>query len=67
MDFSSVRAPGEYYVQVDGVGRSYSFPIRDSIYCDLLRADSKGRYFHQHIRGKYPYQRIQNVTPTSRP
>lgn len=43
------------------------FRVPPSIYCDLLRADSKGRYFHQHIRGKYPYQRIQNVTPTSRP
>lgn len=37
------------------------------IYCGLLRADSKGRYFHQNIRGKYPYQRIQNATPAARP
>jgi len=43
------------------------FRVPRSIYCDLLRADSKGRYFHQNIRGKYPYQLVQNATPASRP
>lgn len=25
---------------------------------DLLRADSHGRYFHEHVRGEYDYRRI---------
>ena len=28
-------------------------------YRDLLGAPSKGGYFNQNIRGKYPYQRVQ--------
>jgi hypothetical protein len=43
------------------------FRVPPRIYCDLLRADSKGGYFNQNIRGKYPYQRIQNITTASRP
>jgi hypothetical protein len=43
------------------------FRVPRRIYCDLLRADSKGRYFHQNIRGKYLYQRVQNATLASRP
>ena len=30
-----------------------------SVYQDLLRSPSKGGYFNQNIRGKYPYQRVQ--------
>lgn len=43
------------------------FRVPRRIYCDLLRADSKGGYFNQNIRGKYPYQRIQNATSPTRP
>jgi hypothetical protein len=28
-------------------------------YLELLAADSKGRYFREHIRNCYPYQRIR--------
>jgi endoglucanase len=31
-DFTSVRAPGSYYVEVPGVGRSYTFAIQPDIY-----------------------------------
>lgn len=27
-------------------------------YCALLAAPSLGRYFHAHIRGRYPYRRL---------
>jgi endoglucanase len=47
IDFSSVRAPGEYYVQVEGVGRSYFFPIRDGIYEDLLQKAMKSYYYQR--------------------
>jgi len=34
------------------------FLVPRRVYRDLLWASSKGRYFHQNIRGRYPYQRI---------
>ena len=35
--------------------------VPQQVYRDLLRAESKGRFFNQNIRGKFPYQRIQEV------
>jgi hypothetical protein len=43
------------------------FLVPRRIYCDLLRAGSKGGYFNQNIRGKFPYQRIQNAASATRP
>jgi hypothetical protein len=43
------------------------FRVPRRIYCDLLRAGSKGAYFNQNIRGKYPYQRSPNATSATRP
>lgn len=43
------------------------FGVPPRIYGDLLRADSKGGYFNQSIRGKYPYQRIQDAPSAIRP
>lgn len=43
------------------------FRVPRRIYDDLLRADSKGGYFNQNIRGRYPHQRIQNATSPTRP
>ncbi|MDB5259445.1 MAG: Cellulose 1,4-beta-cellobiosidase [Candidatus Taylorbacteria bacterium] len=36
-DFSSVTAPGTYYVSVPGFGRSYDFKIADDVYADVFR------------------------------
>jgi len=33
--------------------------IPQKVYRDLLGARSKGGYFNQNIRGRYPYQRVQ--------
>jgi KTSC domain len=30
-----------------------------SVFDALLRADSTGRFFHEHIRGSYPFERIR--------
>lgn len=30
------------------------------VYRDLLGASSKGGYFNQNIRGRYPYQQVQD-------
>ncbi len=43
------------------------FLVPRPVYRDLLRAPSKGRYFHQNIRGRYPYRRIQGAPSPPRP
>jgi KTSC domain len=42
------------------------FLVPPWVYQDLLGARSKGGYFNQNIRGRYPYQPIQH-TPATRP
>ena len=41
------------------------FLVPSCVYRDLLEARSKGGYFNQNIRGRYPYQRVQNTSPSS--
>jgi len=36
-----------------------------AVYRDLLGAPSKGVYFNQNIRGRYPYQRVREPSPQS--
>jgi hypothetical protein len=46
------------------------FSVPHAVYQSLLCALSKGVYFHQNIRGRYPYQRIHDAlaaTRSSRP
>lgn len=43
------------------------FLVPRRLYRDLLRAQSKGGYFNQNIRGRYPYQRLQDATSATRP
>jgi hypothetical protein len=38
------------------------FHVPTRIYWDLLAAPSKGRYFNQNIRGRYPYRMMQHAT-----
>jgi hypothetical protein len=43
-------------------GASYQyFGVPADVYEALLRADSKGRYFNQAIRGWFPYRLVPNV------
>lgn len=35
-DFSDLAAPGSYYLEVEGVGRSFNFDIQDNIYNELF-------------------------------
>ncbi|MGH8523946.1 MAG: KTSC domain-containing protein [Gammaproteobacteria bacterium] len=37
------------------------FLVPPSVYRDLLGARSKGGYFNQNIRGRYPYQRVHDT------
>jgi len=36
------------------------FSVPAAVYEGLLRASSKGNYFNQAIRGKFPYRRISD-------
>ena len=44
-DFSSVTAPGDYEVDVSGVGTSYPFRIADHVHQEAARAALKAYYF----------------------
>jgi hypothetical protein len=39
-----------------GIYAYYSVPY--SKYAGLMRADSHGKYFHAHIKGRYSYRKI---------
>lgn len=42
------------------------FHVPAEVHRGLLGAPSKGRYFNQHIRGRYPYKLVQNATCPAR-
>jgi hypothetical protein len=47
-----------------GSGAIYRYAgVPEQVYRELLHAESKGRYFHQHIRNRFPYAKID---PTRR-
>ena len=46
-DFSSVRTPGSYHIEVDGLDNSYSFVIRDKVYDGLLDDTVKMLYLQR--------------------
>jgi len=45
-DFSSLNDPGTYHVEVNGIGESYSFEIRDNLYREALVAAARS-FFYQ--------------------
>jgi hypothetical protein len=41
-------------------GRIYQYyDVPEEVYNAMLTAPSKGKYFNEHIRGKYSYQEIE--------
>lgn len=41
-------------------GEVYQYTnVPESVYKGLFDAESKGRYFHTNIRGKYPFNKIE--------
>jgi KTSC domain len=41
-------------------GRVYQyFGVPENVFREMLNAESKGKYFNAHIRGKYRYQEIE--------
>ena len=45
--FLGRRTPGQYFLEVEGVGRSWRFPIRAGIYGELLRDGLKSYYYQR--------------------
>ncbi|MDF2587820.1 MAG: celA [Anaerocolumna sp.] len=46
-DFSSVSEAGEYYIELEGQGRSYTFLIDNGIYTSVKNALLKGLYYQR--------------------
>lgn len=44
-EFSDLAAPGEYVVEVDGVGASYPFRVAEHVHQDVARGALKAYYF----------------------
>jgi endoglucanase len=47
IDFSGFRKPGNYYLEVPGMGRSYSFEIKKDVHRSASVAALKGFYFQR--------------------
>jgi hypothetical protein len=39
------------------------FDVPESVLASLMRAESKGRFFNRHIRGRYPAARLERGRP----
>lgn len=50
-------------VRFNNGGAYRYFNVPPEVCLNLLRADSKGRFFNQEIRGEYPCKRIRGPTP----
>jgi endoglucanase len=53
-DFSEVKAPGIYRVNVNGKGDSFSFEIKPKVFNSLTKALIKGFYFQRMSTPLYP-------------
>ena len=41
-------------------GNTYEYAeVPSQAYMDLITADSKGKHFHQHVRGKYVHRKLE--------
>ena len=49
-------------------GRIYQYTgVEPGVVAELLDAESKGRYFREHIRPVYPYRRMRRPVPPMPP
>lgn len=49
---------GTLYIRFISGGLYQYSGVPESVYHGLMAAGSHGRYFHAHIKGRYPYARI---------
>jgi endoglucanase len=47
LDFSSLKTPGSYYIEIDDIGISFEFPVSDKAYNVVWRAGVKSYYFQR--------------------
>jgi hypothetical protein len=46
-------------IQFNSGGVYQYFSVPNSVYLELMRATSKGNYFHRNIKGHYKFERIR--------
>ncbi len=46
-DFSGLKTPGTYHIEIDSIGASHSFSIKKKLYADALNASIKSYYFQR--------------------
>jgi endoglucanase len=46
-DFSSITKPGNYILEVIGIGKSYQFEIKPNVYDEVSKASIKGFYYQR--------------------
>ena len=52
-------AGGKLYVRFIGSGRAYVYRgVPEAVYRSLMRAESKGRFVNQRIKGAYDYRQL---------
>ncbi|MTE18742.1 KTSC domain-containing protein [Streptomyces sp. TRM43335] len=56
--------PGEDLLEIRfQSGAVYQYRgVPNHLYAELMAAGSKGKYFHQFVKGKYPYQKVHPST-----
>jgi endoglucanase len=47
IDFSNFNKTGDYYIDVEGVGKSFKFSISENVYNDAFKASVKSYYFQR--------------------
>lgn len=57
-DLRAVTTNGNNLVIVFHSGSTYEYVNAAKEYNNLLAAPSKGKYFHEHIKNNYTYQRV---------
>ena len=64
VDSSNIEAIGyccetqKLYVRFLGNREYVYYDVDDNVFGEFLRADSKGKYLHRHIRDRYAYNEL---------
>ena len=59
--FTELQTPGEYYIKSDILGYSYTFPVNDKIYEDLLDWNLHDLYSETENRSEFTEEEIKNT------
>lgn len=59
--FTDVQTPGEYYIESDILGYSYTFPVNDKIYEELLDQNLHDLYAEAENQTEFTEEEIKNT------